>query len=64
MADKHTTLIASEVEAYSNRFGKNLDSRGSYEDPALNEVIAHASFQNAERIFEFGCETGKFAERF
>jgi len=63
MADKHTTLTASEAEAYYNRFGKKQDSQGFYEDPALNDLIAHAGFQNAERVFEFGCGTGKFAER-
>ena len=63
MADKHTTLTASEAERYYNRFGKKQDSQGFYEDPALNDVIAHASFQDAERVFEFGCGTGKVASR-
>lgn len=63
MADKHTTLTASEAETYYNRFGKKQDSQGFYEDPALNDVIVHASFQDAERVFEFGCGTGKFASR-
>ena len=63
MADKHKTLTASEAEAYYNQFGKKQDSQGFYEDPALNDMIAHASFQDAERIFEFGCGTGKFAAR-
>lgn len=63
MADRHRTMTASEAEAYYNRFGKKQDSQGFYEDPALNDVIAHASFENAERIFEFGCGTGKVAAR-
>jgi hypothetical protein len=48
MTDKHTTLTASEAKAYCNRFGKKQDSQESYEDPGLCEVIAHASFQDAE----------------
>ena len=63
MAGKHTALTASEAEAYYNRFGKKQDSQGFYEDPALNDLIAHASFQDAQRVFEFGCGTGKFAAR-
>ena len=63
MADKHTTLTASEAEAYYNRFGKKQDSQGFYEDPALDDLIAHANFQDAQRVFEFGCGTGKFAAR-
>ena len=63
MADKHTTLTASEVEAYYNRFGKKQDGQGFYEDPALNDMIANAGFRDAGRIFEFGCGTGRFAAR-
>jgi ubiquinone/menaquinone biosynthesis C-methylase UbiE len=63
MADKHTTLTASEAETYYNRFGKKQDSQGFYEDPALNDMIANAGFQDVGRIFEFGCGTGRFAVR-
>ncbi len=63
MADKKTTLTVSEAEAYYNRFGKKQDSQGFYEEPALNELITHAGFRDAERVFEFGCGTGKFAAR-
>ena len=63
MAEKHTTLTASEAATYYNRFGQKQDSQGFYEDPALNAVIVHAGFQDAERVFEFGCGTGKFASR-
>jgi len=63
VADKQTTLTASEAEKYYNRFGKKQDSQGFYENPALNEVIDHSNFQEAEKVFEFGCGTGKFAAR-
>ena len=63
MAEKQTTLTASEAARYYNRFGKKQDSQGFYEDPVLNDVIVHASFQDAGRVFEFGCGTGKLALR-
>ena len=63
MRNKQTVLSSSEARAYYDYFGKKQDSQGFYEDPAIGDLIAHASFQNAEAIFEFGCGTGKFAAR-
>jgi ubiquinone/menaquinone biosynthesis C-methylase UbiE len=63
MSDKQTVLSSSEARAYYDRFGKKQDTQGFYEDPALDDLIAHASFQNAQKVFEFGCGTGKFAAR-
>ena len=56
-------LTSSEARAYYDKFGKKQDTQGFYEDPALDDLIAHAGFQNARKIFEFGCGTGKLAER-
>jgi len=61
MRDKQTVLSASEARAYYDHFGKKQDSQGFYEDPALDDLIANASFQDAEAVFEFGCGTGKLA---
>jgi ubiquinone/menaquinone biosynthesis C-methylase UbiE len=63
MRNKQTVLTASEARAYYDHFGKKQDTQGFYEDPALDELIAHARFQDAEAVFEFGCGTGKFAAR-
>jgi ubiquinone/menaquinone biosynthesis C-methylase UbiE len=63
MGGKQPTLTASEVQAFYDRFGKKQDSQGFYEDPAVEDLIAHAGFQVSRKIFEFGCGTGKFAER-
>lgn len=63
MPRKDRVLSPSDAQAYYDRFGKKQDSQGFYEDPALNDLVAHASFQDARRIFEFGCGTGKFAKR-
>ena len=51
-------LTASEAEAYCNRFGKKQDAQRFYEDPVLDDLIAHADFQNAQGVFEFGCGYG------
>ncbi len=56
-------LNSSEARAYYDHFGKKQDSQGFYEDPAIDDLVAHANIQNAEAIFEFGCGTGKFAVR-
>jgi len=57
------TLTPSEARAYYDKFGKKQDSQGFYEDPALDNLIAHACFRDAQKVFEFGCGTGKFAAR-
>jgi ubiquinone/menaquinone biosynthesis C-methylase UbiE len=61
MVDKRSTLTSSEAQAYYDRFGKKQDTQGFYEDPALEDLIIHADLQNAQKVFEFGCGTGKFA---
>jgi ubiquinone/menaquinone biosynthesis C-methylase UbiE len=63
MQDKRPVLTSSQARAYYDKFGKKQDLQGFYEDPALDDLVAHAGFQNARKIFEFGCGTGKFAER-
>jgi ubiquinone/menaquinone biosynthesis C-methylase UbiE len=63
MRNKQTTLTPSEARAFYDRFGKKQDLQGFYENPALEDLIAHADFQNARKVFEFGCGTGKFAAR-
>lgn len=63
MKNTRSVLTPSEAQAYYDRFGKKQDSQGFYEDPALDDLIAHAGFRAARRIFEFGCGTGKFAKR-
>lgn len=63
MADKDRVLGTSAAQAYYDRFGKKQNSQGFYEDPALNELITHAGFEDSQNVFEFGCGTGKFAAR-
>lgn len=63
MESEGLILKASEIEAFYDRFGKWLDTQAFYENPALDDLVAHADFSEAEGIFEFGCGTGRFADR-
>jgi ubiquinone/menaquinone biosynthesis C-methylase UbiE len=56
-------LKPSEAEAFYDRFGKKQDAQGFYEDLATHDLIAHARLGEADKVFEFGCGTGRFANR-
>jgi ubiquinone/menaquinone biosynthesis C-methylase UbiE len=63
MRNKRTTLTPSEARAFYDKFGKKQDTQDFYENPALDELISHANFYDAQKVFELGCGTGKFASR-
>ena len=63
MADDNHVLSVSEAQAYYDRLGRWLDSQGFYENPATDDLLAHARFADALSVFEFGCGTGAFAAR-
>jgi ubiquinone/menaquinone biosynthesis C-methylase UbiE len=54
-------LTRSQAQSFYDRFGKKQDAQAFYEDAALNDLIAHAAFGHAEKVFELGCGTGRFA---
>lgn len=56
-------LTRSQAQAFYDRFGKKQDSQAFYEDAALDDLIAHGAFEQAEIVFEFGCGTGRLASR-
>lgn len=56
------TLSKEAVKRFYNRVGEAQDTQKFYEAPALQELIAHAHFETAHAVFEFGCGTGSFAE--
>lgn len=56
-------LNASEAKAFYDRFGKKQDTQSFYEDLATDDLIAHAGFDETHKLFEFGCGTGRFAEK-
>jgi ubiquinone/menaquinone biosynthesis C-methylase UbiE len=57
------TLTRTEVRSFYDRFGKKQDTQSFYEDPALDDLIGHAAISEAEKVFEFGCGTGRLADR-
>lgn len=56
-------LSTEQARNVYDRLGARQDSQAFYEDPAIAVLIAHAAFDEAEAVFEFGCGTGRFAER-
>jgi ubiquinone/menaquinone biosynthesis C-methylase UbiE len=55
-------LTREQVRSFYNRFGAKQDWQRFYEGPAICDLLAHGSFQNARAIFELGCGTGALAE--
>jgi SAM-dependent methyltransferase len=51
------------AKAFYDRFGAKQDSQAFYEDPAIEDLVEHADFAHARRVVEFGCGTGRLAER-
>ena len=54
-------LTRSQAKTFYNHFGKRQDTQSFYEDVAIDDLIAHAAFEQAKNVFEFGCGTGRFA---
>lgn len=46
-----------------DRIGSWQDTQAFYEDRATGLLIEHGEFGSARAVFEFGCGTGRFAER-
>jgi SAM-dependent methyltransferase len=57
------TLTSAEARRFYDWFGRRQDLQAFYEDPAFEALIAHAEFERAAAVFEFGCGTGRLAER-
>jgi ubiquinone/menaquinone biosynthesis C-methylase UbiE len=57
------TFTADEAKRFYDRFGRKQDLQAFYEDPAVGGLIAHGDFAHATAVFEFGCGTGRLAER-
>ncbi len=55
-------LTKEQTIAFYDRFGTKQDRQGYYEDIALAELVQRGHFENATRVIEFGCGTGRFAE--
>ena len=57
------TLTRTQAQAFYDRFGRKQDSQTIYEDAALDELIVHGAFGQAEAVFELGFGTGRLALR-
>lgn len=57
------TLSEQQARAFYDRLGKKQDTQAFYEDPAIQALLAHGDFEDACVVYEFGCGTGRLAER-
>lgn len=58
-----TTLSREEARSVYDRIGARQDTQAFYEDAATEFLISHGEFGCTNRVFEFGCGTGRFALR-
>ena len=56
-------LSPAEAKRFYDRLGSRQNWQGFFENPAINEMIAHAAFDSAHSVFEFGCGTGALASK-
>jgi ubiquinone/menaquinone biosynthesis C-methylase UbiE len=56
-------LTPPQARRFYDRFGRAQDLQAFYEDRAVTELIAAASFPAARSVFELGCGTGRLAEK-
>jgi ubiquinone/menaquinone biosynthesis C-methylase UbiE len=56
-----TGLSRRRARQFYDCIGAGLDSQAFYERPATEDLIAHAQFETAHAVFEFGCGTGRLA---
>lgn len=60
---RERTLGRQEARAFYDGFGPRQDRQAFYEDAALDRLVAGGGFESASSVAEFGCGTGRFAER-
>lgn len=56
-------LSRDQARRVYDRIGARQDTQAFYEDRATAILVEHASLGTAQRVFEFGCGTGRFARR-
>jgi ubiquinone/menaquinone biosynthesis C-methylase UbiE len=56
-------LSHEEARDFYDRFGSKQDWQRFYEDPAVADLIEHLPLGSANSAIEFGCGTGRLAER-
>ncbi len=63
MSQEGRVLTHEQAQAFYDWMGKKQDWQAFYEARATRDLIAHAAFESAQAVFEFGCGTGALAER-
>jgi len=56
-------LSHAEARRVYDRIGRLQDTQAFYEDVATSRLLQHGDFSSARSVFEFGCGTGRFAQR-
>lgn len=62
MSKNPRMLTHQQVTTFYNHLGAKQDWQTFFESAATRDLIAHACFETAQAVFEFGCGTGAFAE--
>jgi SAM-dependent methyltransferase len=62
LPEPHRTLTHEQSAGFYDALGAKQDWQGFFEVPAMRDLIAHADFEAAHAVVEFGCGTGAFAE--
>lgn len=57
------TLSHAQAKKFYDRFGARQDRSTLYEERPLELLIENSELDSAEAVFEFGCGTGRLAER-
>ncbi len=57
------TLSHVKAKKFYDRFGERQDRSTLYEDLPIKLLIENSEFEDADSILEFGCGTGRLAER-
>ena len=60
---KARILSHAEARQAYDRIGRFQDAQAFYEDVATSLLLQHGDFSSAQSVFEFGCGTGRFAQR-
>lgn len=56
-------LSRDQARRVYDRIGARQDTQAFYEDRATAILVEHSHFGAAQRVFELGCGTGRFAQR-
>ncbi len=52
-----------QARSFYDRFGSCQDLQRFYEDVAIEDLLFNAAFETSRHVVEFGCGTGRLAER-